>query len=331
MKIEAIKQIVWLASYPKSGNTWVRLFLEAYLTGNADINRMLVTLGDDAAGLYNLGDGGLPHNDPIEIILYTRPVALLRLIRIKLQDKNNQLPLILKTHVPCINANGIEMLPVQMTRAIVHIVRDPRDVVSSYANHMGLTIDEAIHDMQKKTKFTVSSAQRVGGLIGSWDLHARSFLETNVYNRLKTWHYEDLRLNPGKYFAEILEHIGFDVDRDRIDKALELTDLDLLARQEKANGFVEASHKAVDPFFHTGDVMGWKKKLTDIQALKIYNAFSREMKKLGYTRSGYTELENDSAIKERSEQKSDRRKYQGNDAFRLSKRSGSGREHAAGK
>jgi len=36
--IDRPRGLFWLASYPKSGNTWVRLFLNAYYTGVCNIN-----------------------------------------------------------------------------------------------------------------------------------------------------------------------------------------------------------------------------------------------------------------------------------------------------
>lgn len=282
--INNLRQIVWLASYPKSGNTWVRLFLQAYITGESDINNISVTFGDDAAGLYNIGDGmSHPHEYTPEEIIYCRPMALLRLVRLKLQDASNKLPLIIKSHAPCANPNGIELLPEGMTRATVHIVRDPRDVVPSYATHFGMTIDEAIIDMGKRLKVTKSSKQRVGGFLSSWDLHTRSFLDTQTHN-IKTWRYEDLRHEPAKHFASILEHIGLQADKGRINMALDLCDISRLRKQEQDNGFREASPKAPGQFFGTGDVGGWRNKLTESQAVRINNAFERQMRKIGYDR-----------------------------------------------
>lgn len=274
------RKIAWIASYPKSGNTWVRMFLEAYITGRLDINAMVATVPDDVSGLYAIGDNIRPiWEEPPDVLVYCRPMAMLRLVRMADDDT----PLIVKTHAPCINPNGIELLPEGMTKAVVHIVRDPRDVCPSYANHMGVSIDQAIEDMRNKLKHTTSSKIRVGGFFSSWDLHTRSFLDVRTHN-IRTWRYEDLRAWPAKHMAEILEHIGIEAEPRRVTEALEVASLEKARSQEKENGFVEASPKATGQFFGAGDVGGWKRKLTAAQAIRIFNAFERQMRRVGYER-----------------------------------------------
>lgn len=274
------RQIVWIASYPKSGNTWVRLFLDAYFLNELDINDIVASVADDRAGLYDVGDGSQPERLPVDLQHLTRPMALLRLVRTYNAD-NHGIPLFVKTHTAHMLANGIELLPESLTKAVIFIVRDPRDVVSSFAKHMGCDIDQAITWMDDKYRTLTSAPGRMADFTSSWDGLTLSFLNADTHN-VKVFKYEDMRADPVGVFSEILRHSGVDPDPLRVRQAIKLVELDKLRDIEKDMGFMESSPHAKNQFFGKGEVGGWKKKLSAKHAYRIEKLFRRVMKRLGY-------------------------------------------------
>jgi len=108
------KQIVWLSSYPKSGNTWIRCFVDAYLTGEVDINNLVGSVTDDGSQRCLPGDGSDPSKYPIDVQILTRPMGLLRLVRqfeLNKAEGGPDIPLFVKTHNAHLVTNGIELLP----------------------------------------------------------------------------------------------------------------------------------------------------------------------------------------------------------------------------
>lgn len=278
------KQIVWIASYPKSGSTWVRLFLDAYLLNEVDINEMVCSINDDRTDRAQVGDGSEPWRFPIDIQQLTRPMALLRLVRAYNDGKTMDLPLFVKTHNANIAANGIELLPASLTKATIHIIRDPRDVLPSYAKHMGRELDQAVEMMANKYQTLSASEDRMADFTSSWKLHTDSFMNSPDHNVLQI-HYEDMRSDSVETFSRMLEHAGLPVDKDRVKEALRMVDLDKLRKTESEAGFRESSVHAKNAFFGTGDVGGWVNKINEMQAHKITKHAGSTMKRLGYTNS----------------------------------------------
>lgn len=273
------KQIVWLASYPKSGNTWVRCFLDAYFLGEIDINQIVCSSSDDNSKLHQIGDGSDPRELPIDLQQLARPMAMLRLVRMYNEEKIPGVPLFLKTHSANMLTNGIELLPVSLTKAVIHIVREPRDVVPSFAKHMGITIDKAIEFLGDKYRvLKTDEGAKMMDFISSWRLHTQSFVDGDSHN-IKTFVYEDMIKNPVDSFSAILEHAGVEPDRERVKKALELVKLDKLKKQEKDKGFTEASPMTKEGFFGDGG-SNWKTKLTPIQAKRVEKITSTMLKKI---------------------------------------------------
>ena len=175
------RKIIWIASYPKSGNTWVRCFLDAYFLGELDINELLCSIADDRADKQQIGDGSDIVKLPVDIQHLTKPMGMLRIVRKYVQD-GEKIPLFVKTHTANLLANGIELLPECLTKATIHIIRDPRDVLPSFANHMGCDIDQGIEWMQDKYRTLTGDGTRIADLISSWDYNANSFLNTETHN-----------------------------------------------------------------------------------------------------------------------------------------------------
>jgi hypothetical protein len=275
------RQIVWLSSYPKSGNTWVRCFLDAYFLREVNINELLSSIADTAAHWYAVGDGSEIQDLPIEIQHLARPMAMLRLVR-QYMDTNKQIPLFVKTHTPNMQVNGIEGITEMLTKSVIHIVRDPRDILPSFSKHMGVDLDTGLEWMQEKYRTLSPNDRSVADFIGAWDAHIRSFLNDDCHKVM--WiRYEDMLEDPVLSFTRILEHAGVDPDKERVKVAVEIAQLSRMQKQEKENGFNESSPKAKNEFFGKGGSES-RDKLTPKHLHTIEKAFGSTMKRLGYNR-----------------------------------------------
>jgi hypothetical protein len=272
------KQIVWLASYPKSGNTWVRCFLDAYLTGSVDINEILCSIQDDLAAAHQVGDGSDVTKLPIDVQQLTRPMALVRVVR-RYLSTDVDVPLFVKTHSPNMIINGVELFPAALTKKIVYLVRDPKDVLPSFSRHMGTDMETGLEWMQDKYRTLSATETRTADFLGRWDSHVMSFLNDDVHDVLII-KYEDLKANPVECFSEILKHSGIDVDQERVKRAIELVSLGRLKKQEDEKGFQESSPHSKDKFFGRT-----KEKPSLKQINTIERKFKNVLKRMGYLKS----------------------------------------------
>lgn len=277
------REIVWLASYPKSGNTWVRLFLEAYFLGEINLNEMVVSVADDNAARHTIGSDWDPRDLPVDLQQLTRPMGLLRLVLAYRQDKIVGVPLFVKTHNAHMIVNGIEQLPECLTKSVIYIVRDPRDVLLSYAKHMGQETDEAIKSMLDVYRvLEAKDAMKIADFISSWSRNVQGYMQADTHN-VKIFKYEEMRKEPIKAFSEILEHAGVHPDRERIKRALDMCAISKMQEKEKEEGFLESSPKNNDGFFSGGGKIGnWHDKLSMIQLRKLERGCESMMRQLGY-------------------------------------------------
>jgi len=273
-----LKHINWIASYPKSGNTWLRLFLEAYYLGSVDLNDILTSVGDDRADMHAVAPGVDVSELPIDLQLLARPMALMRYAAA--YDCGEQtIPLFLKTHFPNVEVNGISTLPEALTRKTIYIVRHPYDVFPSFKKHMGFNDEQALAAMTNKRQIIAGRDQRTADFLGRWDAHVESYLKDDVHNVLVV-KYEDMRSNPSMVFTAIMEHLTGQADPFKVEQALEQVKIDKLQRQEQETGFIESSKHAKDQFFSGGGQVG--KKLEPGVRKQLKKAFATTMRKLDY-------------------------------------------------
>lgn len=279
-------QIVWLSSYPKSGNTWFRCFIDAYLMGAVDINNLVASVTDDGSQRALPGIADLdPSKMPVDVQSLTRPMALLRLVlafELNKQETGLEVPLFVKTHNAHMIPNGNELLPKSLTKSVIHIVRDPRDVFVSFAKHMGLDYDKALeYFMDKYRHLQDARRPKLADFISSWSMHVASFANADSHN-VKIFRYEDMKAHPVTVFSEMLRHAGIEPDQARVEKALDLVSLANLKKQEKEKGFKESSPFAKNKFFGDGKTGGWQDKLTPAQVHKLEKGCKLMMKRFNY-------------------------------------------------
>ncbi len=272
--------IYWIASYPRSGNTWLRSMLDSYDRGGqpVDINNMPLpsltydrAFADEAMGL------AMADLTPSEV-LALRP-AVMRAVRDHCDS-----PVMLKTHdMRLMLADGNWLLPADVSLGGVYLVRDPRDVVLSLARFLDCAVDDAITIMGTSGHMrSISGSRQVLRLVslwGSWSEHAGSWLSPEPF-AIHVVRYEDLRRDPAPTLQGILRALGRTVDEGKIAAAVAETSLSILRRQEEAHGFVE--RWGPNRFFGSGQVGGWRRALSPEQAARICHDHEPVMRRLGY-------------------------------------------------
>jgi hypothetical protein len=276
------RNIIWLASYPKSGNTWFRAFLTALLnpeTPEIDINNMHPTtiassrqLFDEMAGVSSADL--LPEEvDRLRPLVY-RQNALEsgEMIYHKIHDAWTVLP-------------GCEpLIPADVTRGVVYIIRHPMDVAVSFAHHLNTSVDKAIGIMNNPSYAFCERDDRLHNQLRqhllTWSGHVRSWVDESGLP-VFVMRYEDMSARPVEVFSQALSFIGLTHTRSEIKSALERSSFNRLKQQEKEKGFAEKSAKATS-FFRKGLSGDWLNVLTPEQAKRIRDAHGEVMERFGF-------------------------------------------------
>lgn len=268
--------INWIASYPKSGSTWLRLLLQAYIFGTVD-NGIMSTTGDIKPVYYqNVSPVPLPDLTLADINCL-RAAALMQIIATWPVH-----PLMVKTHNANVFMDEIPLIPFRLTKRAFYVVRDPRDVCLSYAHHFNTSVESAIESMQDDRKTIQEDGSPFQHVISDWSTHVSSWLRINAEERYPVHlvRYEELHKRPGEVLGNVLYKMEIDPVTSKIDKAVELCEFSKLQKSENDNGFQEAVENR--KFFRSGKIGEWKEKLTPAQAKKIEIYHSDMMKELKY-------------------------------------------------
>ncbi|SMF09177.1 Sulfotransferase domain-containing protein [Tistlia consotensis] len=271
--------LVWLASYPKSGNTWLRLFLANYLLDRSEpfpINDLpKLTFADNVAEPYVKLSGR-----PIEALDEATVHALRPQVHRLLSTQGPDLILV-KTHVALYVSNGIPSITVPATRATVYLVRNPFDVADSFAQHFGVGLDQAVDTLCSPNALLRGDPRRkLGQRIGDWGSHATRWADAAPLNPL-VLRYEDLRRDPLGAFSAVVRHLGLPCDPPRVERAIGFAAFDEARRQEERVGFVEGSSKA-ERFFRAGQIGRGRDRLGEEQRGRLVAAHGEAMRRFGY-------------------------------------------------
>jgi aryl sulfotransferase len=278
-----VNKIYWLASYPKSGNTWVRVFLANFLgdgTRPADINHLR---GGPIASDRDVFDrwAGVEASDlPLEEIANLRP-EVYRQVAMHIDH-----PLYIKVHDACTrNAEGQLLFPPDVTGGVLYLIRNPLDVAVSYAHHGGRTLQETVESLcnprgsvyEMPDRMSLQLPQR----LMSWGDHVRSWVDGSL-SRVTVVRYEDMHALPGIAFREVLRALDLEPETTRLSHAVSLSDFRTVREQELKFGFREKHMRADAPFFRQGRVGAWREELTPDLADRIVTAQGEEMRRFGY-------------------------------------------------
>lgn len=291
---------IWLASYPKSGNTWFRILVaNLWSDGDAPIDINLIDSADGIASWRNrfdqqmLIDSGMLTDDEADRL---RPAHYAHAAAGAALPDIDEPPVpvrFVKTHDAwTLNDAGEPVLAgAKGAKGAILFVRDPRDVAGSFANHMACSVDGAIERMgdpdfcfaAKDDRLDLQFRQRLLG----WSGFAASWLDqTDIPVHLVR--YEDMIADTAGTAAAALAFAGVAAAPDRLERAIAFASMDELQRQESEKGFREAPRKT-RRFFRRGTSGGWRDELSTEQVIRIEHDHGAMMDRLGYARAAMTE------------------------------------------
>lgn len=272
---------IWLASYPRSGNTWARMALYSLTNDGGEVDfRELGGFGQMAAGREQIDrilevDTGLMTPREIEEL---RPEAYAMLHG---EDRASSLT---KVHDAWVRTpSGRPVFDRAFTHATLYLIRDPRDVAVSWARFVNWPVERAVafmcaHDTKLGAPGEVGT--QLEQPIGSWSNHAASWIDESGLDPLVI-RYEDQLADPVAALRAMAAHIGWDAPDDAVARAVESTNFDLLAAKEKREGFTEKL-AATERFFHTGKSGGWRDALPPDLAARLEREHGAMMERFGY-------------------------------------------------
>jgi hypothetical protein len=274
--------IIWLASYPKSGNTWLRSFLHNFLRAedrSYDINRLTdLTAGESMTELYRALDPALGENYTDDRVRELRPLVH-RAISQRSPDN-----VLVKTHNALVEVDDAPLISLDITAGAIYVVRNPLDVAISFSHHNRTTIDNIIEFMNTSSAATTSNATNVYEFYDTWSGHVASWTATPSAT-LHVMRYEDMLANPQKSFAAVVKFLGIEAPRQRIEKAVRLSSFQVLKEQERRQGFRERP-RAMEAFFREGKAGQWRKVLSKEQVAAVVAAHREQMERFGYVPEG---------------------------------------------
>ena len=260
-------KLFWLASYPKSGNTWVRIFLAHWFHGaEVDINRL------DEAGMsiketwpeaWHGAIGFIPkkHEDQASVRAHVQ-----RYIASQREGVS-----ICKTHNACVSYKGYPLIDIESTGGALYIIRDPRDICLSMMRHSDIGEEEAVERINGFSTFT-ETADGIHEYVSDWSTHV------NSWKWAPKVRYEDLWHDPFTYFDQILAAFCEETDMDRLGDAISQSDLARMRRVEDENGFNEAVN---GKFFGKGGST-WRERLSRKSQEAIWAKHGETMWANGY-------------------------------------------------
>lgn len=274
--------IYWLASYPKSGNTWFRAFLRNLLDDGArpaDINEL--ETGEIASSRAWVDDVlGFDTADLTpEEVERLRPAVYGWALR-------GSEPSYHKIHdAYTYTVGGEPLVGREATRGALYIVRNPLDVAISQANHCGIDVDRSIallsdegHRLGQRRK---GLPNQLTQRLLSWSRHVKSWVDAEDL-RCEVVRYEDMLHDPRATFQRACRSLALPEDPARIEKAIRFSAFGELSAQEARKRFRERPGRAPEPFFRRGRAGGWRGTLTPDQVDRVVRDHGEVMQRFGY-------------------------------------------------
>ena len=271
--------IWWLASYPKSGNTWLRAVLHAALRGGSvDLGNLLPqgavpTYRDVFEDELVVCSGDLDVADEFRL----RPLAT------ECHVQRRPTDMFCKTHDALVEvAPGVPVLPTSATAGAVYLVRDPRDIAGSLGHHFGLTLSAAVDTLcDEQYRLGPASGQggpALGTFVGDWSSHVESWMKAPF--PVHVARYEDLLSDPLTAFGAILAFLGRPIADCQLQDVIAATRFDVLRDRERQGGFSEAP--VGRPFFRQGKAGAWRSELSEDMLARICGRHGPMMARFGY-------------------------------------------------
>jgi len=278
-------RLLWIAAYPKSGSTWLRMFVAHML---APAQAATESLNAAAARVpVDFGQIGFDRALGVKLVDLTSDEALmLKPRRLEAEAERQDWPGIIRTHDAFVASPlGEPLLPPHATRGAVHLVRDPRDIAVSYADFFNCSLDEAIVQMADPghvRRFNPDSdvGPQVPLTLLDWSRHCRSWMEAEAAFPVLRIRYEDLLDHPIATFTRLAQFSGIPTEQGAVAQAVAATSFDRLKARDIREKFSFRGDGA--SFFRAGRSGGWRTALSAKQARRITDEHGAVMVELGY-------------------------------------------------
>ncbi len=280
-----VKMIIWISSYPKSGNTYLRSFLSAYYfskDGKFDFDLLL-----------NIHQ--FPGIKFFEKKINNKTEASKNWILSQEKFFDKKKIHFLKTHNCLIPFNGNDFTTQNQTIGVIYIVRDPRNLITSLTHHYSLEYYEALDYMLDEDKGLLEKAvdndHSNFAFVSSWSNHYKSWINNNTFKTMVI-KYEELENNKYEIFRDVIIFINtlskknISVDKEKLLNSIQSTNFVNLRNKEENQGFEESvfSKKTGKKlrFFNLGFNNRWQKILPEEIKIKVNNTFKNDLKFFKY-------------------------------------------------
>jgi len=277
--------IIWIASYPKSGNTWIRSALVSYFFTKD--------------GIFNFRDLSRIPDYPSKVFLNKKT----ELNNLKDGDiykywdssqkeiLNKKRAKFLKTHNILGSVEGLPFTKKEYTLGVIHIIRDPRNVITSIKNHLDFeSYEKAFEYMRSEDAFIKGDDSARFSYLGSWRSHYTSWMTSQSLKRI-TVKYEEMENDPDITFRRVISFVnkicGFDekINETKLKNSMKSTSFENLEKGEKEGKFEENvfnANKTHIKFFFMGPKNKWKNVLPKDIKDKVNDYFKSDLKVLKY-------------------------------------------------
>ena len=279
--------IIWLASYPKSGNTWLRSLLASYyFSKDGSFDFKLLDNIDQFPSTQFFRDKKDTFSAPED----TSNLWLSEQEKITQDNKIR----FLKTHNALCKINSNSFTNEKNTLAGIYIIRDPRNIVTSLANHYQVDVNKAFDFMKDEKKALIEKVkERYLGFVPilSWALHQESWIKCTKFPIL-TIRYEDLQLETFQTFIKVIKFINKLsnlenlINETKAKKSIISCEFEKLKKLENKNGFSEAmvdkKTKKKISFFNLGRKNDYKRLLQTNLIDEMSSLYNQQIKKFNY-------------------------------------------------
>ena len=281
--------IFWIASYPKSGNTWIRSLLSSYYYTNDGV------FNNDSL-LKNIGQ--FPEKKHFKTFDYNMTVpgdtAKLWIQAQELLNKDKKIRFF-KTHNFLGKIGNTQFTDEKNSLAAIYIIRDPRNVITSLKNHFEMSYEESLEFMVNERKYTYDYFKKNDfsdfQFLSSWEKNYQTWINNKIFPILVV-KYEDLIKQTYKEFKKVIKFIDNLIDKDnefdqkKALNALSSTSFSNLKKIENTKGFSESLESKTKsgriPFFNLGPENNWKNKLDKNFQIKVNEVFKKNLEELHY-------------------------------------------------
>lgn len=272
--------LVWVASYPRSGNTWLRIFLHNVLRltrgeAAAEIDELDQYSTWDIADRWYVPLLDKPTNEATkEEVAAVRPLA-----QRSIADSVDGL-IFVKTHAALVMDRTTPTIDTSRTAGAVYVVRNPLDVAVSYAKHLDLSLAKTVEILNTPRYETANGPHSVYEFYGSWSQHVLSWTR-RPHRAIFVVRYEDMLAEPIHHFGRLVAHLNIPATAEQVEEAAGLSSFARLKDIETKQGFRERP-KQSRAFFRRGAAGLWRHDMPADLVQKVTACHGEVMRTFGY-------------------------------------------------